>query len=88
MLFTWSESCKSCITRVTGRVRCMSQTCEICGLRTRCSEDRSFTKKRWFRLQLGRLSKLQPTYNLQKDSLGCRVYGKSYACSKIDLFDG
>ena len=25
MLSTWFESCKSCITRVTGRVRCMSQ---------------------------------------------------------------
>ena len=35
MLSTWSESCKSCITRVTGRVRCMSQKmCDICGLQT------------------------------------------------------
>ena len=25
MLSTWSESCKPCITRVTGHVHCMSQ---------------------------------------------------------------
>ena len=32
MLSTWCESCKLCITRVTGHVCCVSQMCEICGL--------------------------------------------------------